>query len=263
MTAMNSRNNASQASWTIGDGWLQLAVGVIILLSWEIGFFITKSNWISPPSAIVLRISRWLGGDLYVHLGTTLAELFIGLSIGAVAGVVMGLILGRAGFIAEILRPLIFAIYSVPLISLSPLFIMFFGMDMMPKIVLVALVVFFLIFFNTFSGAQSVDEELISAADLMGSNSVEKFRKVILPACLVWIIGGLNISLPYALVATITGEMLAARKGIGFMLSQSASQYDITGVYAILFILMILGLGLNEAMSRIEGWLLRWRPREG
>ena len=68
-----------------------------------------------------------------------------------------------------------------------------------------------------------------------------------------------EFALPYALVATVTGEILAARRGLGFLLNQSATQFDVTGVYAVLLILMVLGFGLSEAMKRIESWLLRWR----
>ena len=80
-----------------------------------------------------------------------------------------GLLLGRAPIAAGILRPIVVAFYSVPLVALAPLFIMFFGLDMLPKIVLVTIVVFFLLFFNTFAGAASVDNDLIAQIELMGS----------------------------------------------------------------------------------------------
>ncbi len=114
------------------------------------------------------------------------------------------------------LRPIIVAFYSVPLVALAPLFIMFFGLDMLPKIVLVTIVVFFLLFFNTFAGASPVDRRSDRAGrSLMGSTRREIFKKVVAPACMAWIIGGIKTALPYALVAATTGEMLAARRGIG------------------------------------------------
>ena len=101
--------------------------------------------------------------------------------------------LGRSPLLAGVLRPIIVAFYSVPLIALAPLFIMFFGLDMLPKIVLVAIVVFFLLFFNTFAGATSVDHDLIAQVELMGSTPREKFQKVVAPACMAWIIGGIKV----------------------------------------------------------------------
>ena len=161
------------------------------------------------------------------------------------------------------MRPIVVAFYSVPLVALAPLFIMFFGLDMLPKIVLVGIVVFFLLFFNTFAGATSVDQELIAQIDLMGSNRRERFQKVVAPACSPWIIGGIKTAMPYALVAATTGEMLAARRGLGFLLSDAASQFDMTSLYAVLFILMLLGLAISEVTAWAERHLLRWRHAQG
>jgi NitT/TauT family transport system permease protein len=140
---------------------------------------------------------------------------------------------------------------------------MFFGLDMLPKIVLVAIVVFFLLFFNTFAGAQDVDDDLIAAVALMGSTTRERFQKVIAPACLAWIVGGIKVALPYALVAATTGEMLAAQRGLGFLLSDAAAQFDMTGLYAALFVLMLLGLAVAGTVTWLEQRLLRWRHAGG
>ena len=129
----------------------------------------------------------------------------------------------------------------------------------MPKIVLVSIVTFFLLFFNTFTGAQQVDEDHLRDLDLMGATKVEQFRKVVAPATAVWIAGGIKIALPYALVATITGELLATRAGLGFLISRAAERFDMTALYAVLLILMTLGLLLSEAALRLERRFLRWR----
>ncbi|MGA8197562.1 MAG: ABC transporter permease [Acetobacteraceae bacterium] len=241
----------------------QVAVGVLLLAGWETIGRLYGSEWTSRPSLIAVRLASWLHGSLYIHVATTLTEVVTGLMVGAAFGVVAGLLLGRAPLAAGILRPIVVAFYSVPLIALAPLFIMFFGLDMLPKIVLVTIVVFFLLFFNTFAGAASVDNDLIAQIELMGSTPREAFQKVIAPACMVWIIGGMKIALPYALVAATTGEMLAARRGLGFLLSDAASQFDMTSLYAALFILMLLGLAVSEMAAWGERHLLRWRHAEG
>ncbi len=237
----------------------QIGVGVAWLALWEIAGDATRSQWISRPSLIAARLLRWLGGDLYLHVATTLTEVVVGLAFGTVFGILAGLWLGRAPLLAGVLRPVVVGFYSVPLIALTPLFIMFFGLDMLPKIVLVAIVVFFLLFFNTFAGAQAVDPDLIAAVELMGSTTRERFQKVIAPACVAWIVGGLKIALPYALVAATTGEMLAARRGLGFLLSDAAAQFDMTGLYAALFVLMLIGLAVAGLVSWLERRVLRWR----
>jgi NitT/TauT family transport system permease protein len=233
------------------------------LLVWEIAGAATGSIWISRPSLIGAQLLRWVRGDLYVHVATTLTEVVVGLLFGVAGGILAGLWFGRSPVLAGVMRPIIVAFYSVPLIALTPLFIMFFGLDMEPKIILVAIVVFFLLFFNTFAGAQEVDADLIAAVDLMGSTTRERFQKVIAPACLVWIIGGIKVALPYALVAATTGEMLAARRGLGFLLSDAASQFDMTALYAALVLLMLLGLAVSETAAWLERHLLRWRHAAG
>lgn len=243
-------------------GW-QVAVGVGWLAVWELTGALTRSAWVSRPSLIGLRLLQWARGDLYVHIATTVTEVLVGLLFGTVFGILAGLWFGRAPLLAGVMRPVIVAFYSVPLIALTPLFIMFFGLDMLPKIVLVAIVVFFLLFFNTFAGAQNVDEDLIAAIELMGSTTRERFQKVVAPACLAWIVGGIKVALPYALVAATTGEMLAARRGLGFLLSDAAAQFDMTGLYAALFVLMLLGLIVAGTVTWLEQRLLRWRHAGG
>jgi len=243
------------------DNILLWQAGVVIglLAAWELGGRLSGNDQVSSPIQIVERIVTWLGGELYPHLFTTLAELALGMTIGSSFGILAGLVLGRMPLAATILRPIIVGFYSVPLVTLAPLFIMFFGLGLLPKVILVAIVTFFLLFFNTFTGAQQVDADYLQTLDLMGATRFEPFRKVIAPATAVWIIGGIKIALPYALVATITGELLATRAGLGFLLSRAAERFDMTSLYAVLFILMGLGLILSEAALRLEQRLLRWR----
>jgi NitT/TauT family transport system permease protein len=241
----------------------QIAVGIGLLGGWEAIGRISGGAWTSRPSLIAAKLAVWLHGSIYLHVSTTLIEVVTGLVIGSMLGVLAGLLLGRSPIAAGILRPIVVAFYSIPLVALAPLFIMFFGLDMLPKIVLVSIVVFFLLFFNTFAGASSVDRDLVAQVELMGSTRRETFQKVVAPACMAWIIGGIKTVLPYASVAATTGEMLAARRGLGFLISDAASQFDMTSMYAALFILMLLGLLVSELAAAGERHLLRWRHAEG
>ena len=237
----------------------QIAFGICLLAAWEILGRSGGERWVSEPSRIAVKLWIWLGGSLYVHLWATVTELVVGFVIGTSLGILAGMVLGRSPVAATVLRPIIVGIYSVPLVSLAPLFIMFFGLDLLPKIVLVAIVTFFLLFFNTFAGAERIDRDLVESLQLMGASRREIFRKVVAPATAVWIVGGIKIALPYALVATVTGELLATRAGLGYLLSQAAEQFDMTSVYAVLLILMVIGLLLSETATRIERRVLRWR----
>ena len=241
----------------------QIGLGAALIALWELAGNATQSHWINKPSAISQRLLEWSSGEIYPHLYATTVELLVGLAIGTTLGVLAGLVPGRTATLGGILRPIIVAFYSVPLVSLAPLFIMFFGVEMLPKIILVSLVVFFLLFFNTFSGVESIDQDLVSSLQLMGANRREVFLKVVLPASTAWVLGGIKIALPYALVATVTGEMLAARSGLGFVLNQASQQFNMTSIYAVLVILMVMGIIVSETAVRLESRLLRWRNTTG
>jgi NitT/TauT family transport system permease protein len=237
----------------------RLGVAAVLLLVWEAAAFLTGSIWLSSPGLVGARLADWLRGSLYIHLGTTLEEIAVGVAIGTGSGAVLGLLLGRAPALATLLRPLIVALYNLPLLALAPLFIMLFGLGFLPAVVLVSVVVFFLVFFNTFSGAEAVDDDVIRSLQIMGANRIEVFRKVIGPASVVWIISGLKVALPYSLAAATTGEMLAGGNGLGGVLTSAAQQFDMAAMYAALVVLMIVGMLLNTAATGLETWLLRWR----
>lgn len=243
--------------------WLwQLAVGVALVALWQLAGVAFGTSWISSPALVSRKLATWFAAPaIYADIATTLTEMLVGLAIGVALGTIAGLLLGASPLVAHVCRPIVFAIYSVPLVSLAPLLLMIFGIGMLPKIVLVSTVVFFLVLFNTMRGVETVDADLVDVLRVMGSNRRERYRKVLLPSCLPWILSGVKVALPYALVAATVGEMMAARNGLGFLLAKSGQSFDVTSIYAVLFILTTLGLAVAEAGTRIETRLLRWRDR--
>lgn len=239
---------------------MRIALAIALLALWEWAGRSFGATWTSLPSLIGVRLLEWARGDLLLHISVTLQEIVIGLALGGCCGVLAGLVLGRAAVLGPIMRPIIFGLYSIPIIALAPLFILWFGLEMMPKIVMVMISAFFLLFFNTFSGVQAVDPDLISGMRLMGASRGEIFRKVVAPGAMSWIVSGFKIATPYAFAAAVTGELLAARLGIGSLISSAAAQFDMTGLYAALLVLMVMGILGTAATLVIERRLLRWRP---
>jgi NitT/TauT family transport system permease protein len=238
---------------------LQLLLGVLLIGLWEWIGRAYGDTWTSTPSLIAHRLLEWGGRDLGRHVAVTLVEIVVGLAIGGAAGVAVGLFLGRTVVLSVVFRPLIFGLYSVPIVTLAPLLILWFGLDLAPKIVLVTVSAFFLLFFNTFAGVQAIDRDLIQSMRLMGSDRREVFRMISAPGAMPWIVSGFKIAVPYSFAAAVTGELLAAREGIGSLLSKAAAQFDMTGLYAALLVLMVLGIFASAAMGRLERWVLRWR----
>jgi sulfonate transport system permease protein len=237
------------------------AIVVICLAVWEFASGrLIKPFWISSPSEIWRQLSEWVAtGQLWLHVEVTLSEILMGFGFGAISGVAVGLALGLNRRLAAVLDPFIVAFYSLPKIALAPLFILWFGVGLTSKVVLATFVVFFLVFYNTYAGTLAVEAELIDVLRLMGARRGQIIRKVILPSALIWIFTGMKSSVPYALIGAVVGEMMASNKGLGYLIEAAAGQYDTGGVFAALFVLMIIATGLHELLKQSERRMLRWR----
>jgi NitT/TauT family transport system permease protein len=249
-----------------GTAWLQilgwrLLLVVVGLSVWQFASGrLIKSFWISSPSEIWRQLVDWVvTGDLWINLEVTLVETIVGFILGAIAGVLFGLALGLNRRLAAVLDPFIVAFYSLPKIALAPLFILWFGVGLTSKVVLAMFVVFFLVFYNTYAGTLAVESELVDVLRLMGASRGQIIRKVILPSALIWIFTGMKSSVPYALIGAVVGEMMASNRGLGYLIQAAAGQYDTGGVFAALFVLMIIASGLHELLKQSERVMLRWR----
>ena len=242
----------------------RLAFGMVLLAFWEIssGRWIDPF-WVSSPSLVFVYLYGVIAdGSIFGHLAITLYETFTGFLIGAVFGIVLGFALGRREILAQVLDPYVVAFNGVPRIALAPLFIIWFGIGPTSKIILVISVVFFLTFFNTFAGVKGVDAELKNILRIMGASERQILMKVTLPAIVPWITTGLKISLPYAIVAAVVGEFIAASKGLGYLINYNTSLFSTTGALGGILILALVVVVCNEAITRLEAHLLRWRPRD-
>lgn len=216
--------------------------------------------WISSPSEIIFRLFELAkSGQLTFHLSITIFEMIVGFIIGAALGILVGFWLGRKTTLAKIVDPYIMAVYSLPKIALAPLFILWFGIGVDMKIAIAAIIVFFLVFYNTFGGVRSVDPELVDVVRVIGANEREILRKVVLPSTYPWIFTGFKLGIPYSLIGAVVGELIATNKGMGYLLMEYSGWFDTGGVFAVLFVLMIVATILNLAVNFAEDHLMRWR----
>jgi len=171
--------------------------------------------------------------------------------------------LGRNEVLAKLLDPILVAINSLPKVALAPLFIMWFGIGIGMKIILTATIVFFLVFINTYSGVRNVDPQLIEILRLMGARERHLIAKVIVPSALQWVFAGLQLSVPYALIGAVVGEIMAANRGLGYLLQDAAGQLDTGGVFAALLGIIALALLLQWIVRLCEKRLTPWRDVTG
>jgi NitT/TauT family transport system permease protein len=238
--------------------------GAALMVLWELSSGrLIDPFWVSSPS----KVFKYLydvnaDGSIFGHLGITLYETFTGFFIGSILGIGLGFALGRREVLAQVLDPYVVAFNGIPRIALAPLFIIWFGIGPTSKVILVVSVVFFLTFFTTFAGVKGVDAELKNILRIMGASERQILLKVTLPAIVPWITTGLKISLPYAIVAAVVGEFIAASKGLGYLINYNTSLFSTTGALGGILILALVVVVCNEAITRAEAYLLRWRPRE-
>ena len=206
------------------------------------------------------RLWRWLwGGTLWNNLSITLWATLLGFCIGCAAGFTLGLLFGRFTTLAEVFDPYITAIYSIPKIALAPLFIIWFGIGIESKVAVSAAIVFFVIFLNTYSGVREVNPLYVHTTRIMGGSEAAVLRHVIVPSAAAWVITGLKVSVPYALVGTVIGEFMSSNRGIGYLISQATGLFNTTSVYAGIIVLAVVGALINTGLKHIEAYVLRWR----
>lgn len=239
---------------------LQLAFGLLLLAGWQLASGrLVDDFMVSNPISVVARLWEWfVTGAIWGHVWATVYATLVGFVIGSVVGVVSGVWLGLSPFMSRLLNPYIWGFNALPKVALAPLFILWFGLDINSKIALAAVLVVFLVFVNTFSGVREVDDDLTDSLRLMGASRRQILFKVVLPSATSWIFVGLKTAVPYALIGTIIGEMIAANRGLGYLVQRSGSEFDTAGVFAALVVISVLAVIFNEFVGsvqlRMEGW---------
>jgi NitT/TauT family transport system permease protein len=239
----------------------QVVLGVAILAAWQAASGRLIDNFfISNPVDVFWRLLGWIrDGSLFGHIWATVYETGLGFLIGSVLGAALGIWLGVSPLAARLLNPYLNALNALPKVALAPLFVLWFGLGIESKVALAAVLVLFLVFLNTFAGVREVDQDLIDAARLMRATRAQVIAKVIIPSAMSWMFAGLKISVPYALIGAVLGEMIAANRGLGYLVQFSGSQFDAAGVFAVLLVIALLAVGLNFLVEIVQHRMERWR----
>jgi len=240
----------------------QVLLIVALLVGWEFApeTGLLDPFYISRPHLVFGALQTWTAnGTLWLNVLVTLRTALAGFAIGAGLGFLLGVVLGTSFWLGKIITPILSAIQSIPRLALVPLFILWFGVGATSKIALVATVVFFLVFNATVAGVRAVDEHLTNAPRIMRAKTWHVHTMATLPSAVVWISEGLRISVPWAVVATATAEIMSSNEGMGYLITRSASQFYTAGVFASLIVLTLLGVALTGLVVVLEKYLLAWR----
>jgi NitT/TauT family transport system permease protein len=199
-------------------------------------------------------------GSIWLNLWVTIKEALYGFLLGTGAGIVLGLLLGQNRFLAEVVGPYIKILNSIPRIILGAIFIVAFGLGTFPKVLLAAVLVFFIVFFNAFQGVREVDPNLVANVKVLGASPMQVARHVTVPSALTWIIASLHTAFGFAIIGALVAEVLGSQHGIGLIISQAQGQFDMDTVFACMAIMSVVTLVAEYLISLLEKRVLGWRP---
>ncbi len=238
---------------------LLLPVLLLVLLEVAAGSGWVEARLLPPPSEIAATLWQLAQNDLWAHIGASLARVGVGFFIGAVLGVVAAVLVGLSRTFEDLIDPTFQALRNVPSLAWVPLLLLWFGIDETPKITMIALGAFFPVYLNVVCGIQNVDRKLIEVGEIHGLGKYELARRILLPASLPSVFTGLRTALGLAWMFLVAAELIAASKGLGYLLSdgRETSRPDI--VIAAIFLIALLGKLSDSVLAAVEVRSLYWR----
>lgn len=240
----------------------QLLIAIALIGGWQalVQFRVLDPFFFSKPSSIARLISSWISSAyIWTQLGVTMLESGISLLIGGIAGLTAGFLLGRFAFLAEVTSPFIAMLNALPRIILAPMFIIWFGLGIWSKVALGVSLVFFIVFYSTFSGVKNVDKTLLNNIRMLGANGFQQFRHVVLPNAMSWILSSLHTSVGFAISGAVVAEYLGSGDGMGYVIANAEGTFDMTAVMAGVIVLSIFVIAIMIMVQRLEKYLLRWQ----
>lgn len=231
-----------------------------LLGGWEVAVHINETpRWMLPPPSAILESFRTDWRLLLEHTRVTLLEVVLGFGLALLTGIVTGVAIDSSLVLRRAIYPLIIASQTIPMVALAPLMLIWFGYDLIPKILITALIGFFPIAVNTVDGLRSGDREMLGLLRSMGATGWQRFRIVRVPAALPLIFSGARIAITFCVIGAVFAELVGASAGLGYLMERSAAQFQTSRVFACIVILALMGIGLFSLIAFIERLALPWR----
>jgi NitT/TauT family transport system permease protein len=245
---------------------LGVASVAAVLLAWEwvAARELVPLVFISSPMRIAkAAVELAASGDLWNDLRVSGIEFFVGYAMSVAVGIPLGIATGWYRRLFYLLDPFISGLYATPRVALLPLIIIWVGIGIWSKIVVVFLGAVFPILINTLAAVRTTDERLLRAARSFGADDLQVFRTIVLPSSVPFILTGLRLGVGRALVGVVVGELYAATAGIGFLITVAGASFQTDKVFVGILIIAAAGMVSMEVLSRLERRFEKWRPRVG
>ncbi len=238
---------------------------IMFFVVWEGIFEFVELNQLfySKPSLVAAGLVALLeDGQLIDDIGISAAPFFVGFLAAALVGVVVGVVMGWRTRIGYALDPLMTALYASPLIAIAPLVIIFFGVGVAGKSILIFVLCVFPFMFNAYAGVKSVDPLLINVVRSLGGKEMDLYFKVIVPSVLPYLVAGARYAVGRALVGVIVGEFFAATAGIGYRIAWFSDMFEMSRMFVLIITMMVIAVVFTEGIRWAERSAFPWRDEE-
>lgn len=263
LPALSKASAGKSLRWqTLAREGQGLIVPVILLIIWEsvVGLGWVSAHLLPPPSELIVTLAD-LGqsGALFGHIGVSSLRVLIGFSIGAVLALIVGAAVGLSRRVEALLDPTFQAIRAIPSLAWVPLLLLWLGIDESPKITLIAIGAFFPVYLNFVAGIKNVDRKLVEVGGIHGLTGTRLITRIFLPASLPNLFTGLRSGLSLAWMFLVAAELIAATKGLGYLLTDGRETGRADLVIVAIIVLALLGKLSDSLLCWLERRLLAWR----
>ena len=231
------------------------------LLFWELvsRFIVANPLFLAAPSQIVHAIyTLTLTGEMERHVAISAVEFAIGYVIASALGIVIGFAMAESATAKQMLQPWISGLYATPTIALAPLFILWLGIGIWSKVLVVIFLVLFPVTINTEAGLRTTSERLIEMLRSFGASPRQIFFKLSLPSAVPFILAGLKLGIGRGLIGVVVAELFGSRAGLGRLISQSADAFNMPELFAGVVVLAVAGIAMTAGFSWLERRLVPW-----
>ena len=239
-------------------GLVSVAGGLAL---WELisRYLVANSLFLAAPSQIAVAIYNLArSGQLWHHIGISSMEFVLGYIIACVIGIVLGLAMAASVTAKQALQPWVSGLYATPTIALAPLFILWFGIGIWSKVLVVITLVMFPVAINTEAGLRTTSERLIEMLRSFGATRRQIFVKVSLPSAVPFILAGLKLGIGRGLIGVVVAELFGSRAGLGNLISQSADAFNMPDLFAGVVVLAFAGIVMTAGFGWLEKRLVPW-----
>jgi NitT/TauT family transport system permease protein len=231
------------------------------LAIWQIvsDYLINNRLFLASPTQVAASLFELVrSGDIWPHVRTSAAEFLLGYSIACVLGIAIGLLIATSPFWKRLLQPWISGMYATPTVALGPLFILWVGIGIWSKVLVIILLVIFAVIINTEAGIRSTSERYLEMMRSFGATKSQLFLKVSLPSATPFILAGHKLGIGRGLIGVVVAELFGARAGIGRLVGASADTFNMPQLFAAVAILAGTGIAMTAAFSKLEARLVPW-----